>query len=113
MSEKNIIFDNEKINRKTFYKNKKIFNIDDIDVNKTLSSKKETYGTKSSLKYFIGYKDDGVIRLLFIKLFQMIGYVKCFDSNETMSFKPTDKKLFKKCPKIWEKVSLLNIKFDR
>ena len=113
MSEKNIIFNNEKINRKTFYKNKKLFNIDDIDVNKTLSSKKESYGTKSSLKYFIGYNDDGVIRLLCIKLFQMIGYVKCFDSNETMSFKTTDKKLFKKCTKIWEKVSLLTIKFDR
>ena len=30
----------------------------DIDVNKTLVSKKESHGTKNSLKYFIGYNDD-------------------------------------------------------
>ena len=28
-----------------------------------------------------------------IKLPQMIGYIKCFDSNKTMSFKVIDKKL--------------------
>ena len=43
----------------------------------------------------------------------MIGYVKCFDSNTTMSFKVTNKKLLKKYNKIWEKVSILiDIKFD-
>ena len=43
----------------------------------------------------------------------MIGYVKCFDSNKTMSFKVTDDKLLKICKKIWEKVSsLMGIKFD-
>ena len=43
----------------------------------------------------------------------MIEYVKCFDSNKTMSFKVTDKKLLKKYSKIWEKVNnLMNIKFD-
>ena len=36
----------------------------------------------------------------------MIGYVKCFDSNKTMSFKIIDKKLLiKKYSKIWEGVS--------
>ena len=43
----------------------------------------------------------------------MIGYVKCFDSNKTISFKITDKKLLKKYTKIWEKVnSLMNTEFD-
>ena len=43
----------------------------------------------------------------------MIGYVKCFDSNKTMSFKVTDKKLLENYTKIWEKVSnLMDIKFD-
>ena len=43
----------------------------------------------------------------------MIEYVKCFDSNTTMSFKVTNKKLLKKYNKIWEKVSILiDIKFD-
>ena len=44
----------------------------------------------------------------------MIGYVKCFDSNKTMSFKVIDKKLLiKKYSKIWEGVSnSMNIEFD-
>ena len=43
----------------------------------------------------------------------MIGYVKCFDSNKTMSFKVIDNKLLKWYTKIWEKVtSLMNIEFD-
>ena len=43
----------------------------------------------------------------------MIGYVKHFDSNKTMSFKVSDNKLLKKYKKIWGKVSnLLNIEFD-
>ena len=51
--------------------------------------------------------------LLCLKLPQMVGYFKHFDSNKTLSFKFNDNKLLKKCTKIWEKVSnLLNIKFD-
>ena len=43
----------------------------------------------------------------------MIEYVKCFDSNKTMSFKVTDKKLWKNYTRIWRKVSnLMDIKFD-
>ena len=68
---------------------------------------------KKSPKYIIGYNDDGVIGPLCIKLPHMIGYVKCFDSNKTISFKITDKKLLKKYTKIWEKVnSLMNTEFD-
>ena len=53
MSGKNVNFDDKKIKESTFYKNKKQFNIHDLDVNKILVSKKESYGTKNSLKYFI------------------------------------------------------------
>ena len=63
---------------------------------KYYSQKNESYGTKNLLKYFSGYSDDAVIRPLCIMLPQMIGYVKCFDSNNTMSFNATDKKLLKK-----------------
>ena len=113
MSGKSINFDDKKINKSSFYKNKKFFSLNDIDVNKILVSKKESYGTKNSLKYFIGYNDGDVIRPLCILLPQMIGYVKHFDSNMTMSFKVCDNKLLKKYKKIWEKVgNLLNIEFD-
>ena len=44
MNTSSINFNNEKIKKSDFYnKNKKIFNIDDIDVDKILLSKKETY----------------------------------------------------------------------
>ena len=114
MSGKSINFDDKKTNKSNFYKNKKLFNLYDIDANKILVSKKESYGTKNSLKYFIGYNDDDdIIRPLCIILPQMIGYVKHFDSNKTMSFKVTDNKLLKEYNKIWEKISnLLNIEFD-
>ena len=42
MNRKNINFDNKNIKKSDFYnKNKKIFSIDDIDVNKVLVSKKD------------------------------------------------------------------------
>ena len=94
------------------FDDKKLFKIEYIDINNILVSKKESYGTKNSVKYFVGYNDDDVIRPLCIKLPQMIGYVECFDSNKTMSFKVSDNKLLKKYNKIWERVSsLLTIKF--
>ena len=49
-----------------------------------LFSKQESYGTKKSLKHFIGYNDDDVVRPLCIKLPQMVGYVKHFDNIKTM-----------------------------
>ena len=68
---------------------------------------------KNSLKYFIGYNDDDVIRPVCIKLPEIIGYVKHFDSNKTMSFKASDNKLLRKYNKIWGKISnLINIEFD-
>ena len=57
MSGKSINFDDEKVIKSNFYRNKRLFNIDDIGFNKILISKKKTYGTKNSLKYFIGYND--------------------------------------------------------
>ena len=91
-----------------------MFSLKDIDVNKILVSKKESYGTEKSSKYFIGYNDGDVVRPLCIILPQMISYVEHFNSsNETVSFKINDNKLLKKYNKIWGKISnLLNIKFD-
>ena len=41
----------------------------------------------------------------------MIVYVKCFDSNKTISFKAIDNKLLNVLPNM-EVSSLMNIKFD-
>ena len=68
MSGKAINFNDKKIIKSDFYKNKKVFQIDNIDVNNILVSKKEPYKTKNSFKYFIGYNDNDVIRPLLVKL---------------------------------------------
>ena len=49
MTEKTISFNNKKINKSNFYRTKKLFKIDDIDVDKILISKKELYGKKTRL----------------------------------------------------------------
>ena len=79
-----------------FYKNKNATKIDDIDVNKILVSKEEPCGTKNSFKYFIGKNDNDIIRPLCIKLPQVIGYVRNFEGNTTMSVKISDKQLLKR-----------------
>ena len=75
-------FQQQKIEKSDFYKNKKIFNIDDIDVNKILVSKKEPYGKNNSLIYFIGYNDNDVIRPLCLRLSQKTGCINKFKENK-------------------------------
>ena len=73
MSGNSINFDNKKIKKGDFYKkNKIIFNIDDIDVNKILVSIKEQYGKYNSFKYFTGYNNNDVITPLCLNLSQMV-----------------------------------------
>ena len=113
MSGKNINFKDKKIKKSIFYKNKAINNIEDINVNNILVSKKESYGNKNSLKHFIEYYDNDVIRPLCIKLPQMIRYARNFDENATMSFIVKDKQLLKKYTKIWETIEgLMKINFE-
>ena len=65
---------------------KKIFNIDDIDFDKILVSKKEQYSKNNSFIYLIGYNDNDVIRPLCLKLSKMTSYINKFDENKiTMS----------------------------
>ena len=102
MNGKNINFDNKNIRRGNFYnKNKKIFNIDDIDINRILVSKKEQYGKYNSFKYFIGYNDNNVIGPLYLFLSQTTGYINKFDKNKTtMSLMIKDVQLLKSYNKI-------------
>ena len=96
-----------KISKKATFtiKTKKIFNIDDIDVNKILISKKEQYSKHNSFKYFIGYNDNNVIRPLYLFLSQTTGYINKFDKNKiTMSLMIKDRQLLKSYNKIWKKL---------
>ena len=105
MNGNSINFDNKNIKKSDFYnKNKKIFSIDDIDVNKILVSKKEQYGKYNSFKYFIGYNDNDIIRPLYLFISQTIGYINNFEKNKiTMSLSVKDKQLFRKLQQNMEK----------
>ena len=112
MSRKSINFDNKNIKKSDFYKNEKLFKIEDIDI-KIFVSRKESYGRKNYIKYFIGYIDDNEIKPICIRLPQMIGYVQYFYDNKIMSFKVTDNKLINKYNKYGKKVEeSLNVKFE-
>ena len=113
MSRKNVNFGDKKIKESDFYKNKKVTLLDDINVNKILFSKEEPYGAKNSIKYFIGYNHNDVIRPLWIKLQQISGYVRKFKGDTTISFKIKNKELLKMFNQIWKRVQkLLKIEFD-
>ena len=80
---------------------------------KILVSRKESYGKKVSIKYFVGYNDEDVIRPLCVKFPQMVGFVKDFHDNKIMSFRVNDKKILKKYNKIWDTIAdLLDVQFD-
>ena len=103
----------KRIKKSDFYKNKRVFQIDDSDVNKILVSKKEPYDTKNVLKYFIGYNDKDVIRPLRLRLPQITGYARKFDENATMFFRANNKQLLKYYKKIWVKIEkLMRIDFE-
>ena len=75
-------------------------------------SKKEPYGTKNALKYFIGYNDSDIIRPLCLRLPQMAGYAKKFNENAPMSFRVKNNH-FKNYNEIWEKTEkLIRIDFE-
>ena len=115
MNGKNINFDNKNIKKSDFYnKNKKIFNIDDINVNKILVSKKEQYGKYNSSKYFVGYNDNDVIRPLYLFISQTTGYINKFEKTKiTMSLMIQDIQLLKNYNKIWKKIEkLMKIDFN-
>ena len=113
MSGKNLNFDDKKIKERKLYKNKKVFLIDDVDVNKILVSKKEPYDSKNAFKYFIGHNDSDVIRPLCVRLPQMTDYATKFNENTTMSFRANNEELLKNYDKIWEIIEkLMRINFE-
>ena len=95
-----------KYQKSDFYnKNKKIFNIDDFNVNKILVSKKEQYSKQNSFKYFIGYNDNDFIRPLYLFISQTTGYNNKFDKNKIkISLVVKDMQLLKSYNKILQKL---------
>ena len=116
MNGNSIKFDNKKIKKSHFNnKNKEIFNINNIDVNKILVSKKGKHGKYNSFKYFIEYNDNDVIKPLYLELPQMTGCIKKFNEHKnknknkntiTMSLKVKNKTLLKITIKYGKKLKI-------
>ena len=66
----------KKSKKLTFKKNKKLLQINDIDVNKISVSKKEPYDKKNVFEHIIGYNDNGVIRPLHLNISQLLSYLE-------------------------------------
>ena len=66
-----------------------------------------------AFKYFIGYKEDEVVKPLFIVLPQMSGYIKYFENGwKNISFVAKDDFVLDKYNEIWDKIKeTLNRKF--
>ena len=113
MSEKTINFGDKKNYKKDFYNSKKQFNIKDIDTNRILISKPESYGKNNMRKSIIGYNDNTIIPLqLFLP--KMTGYLNIFeDGTKKMYFLTDNNEFLERYTKIWEKISdLIDKKFD-
>ena len=108
MSEKTLKFYNE------FHKSKQPINVDLIDVDQIVVSDKFKH-SGDGFKYFIGYKEGEIVKLLCIILPQMSGYIKSFENGgENISFIVKDDDVLDKYNDIWEKIkNKLNIKFHR
>ena len=73
----------KKIERSDLYKeDRKLFNIEDINLDKINVSKKKKYGEKGSFIYYIGYDDNDKVIPLIIKLPQMIVCYNIYDDGK-------------------------------
>ena len=104
MSKKALKFGDIKINKKEFRTSKQTIVLDLVDIDKIVIPDKFKHSDKR-YKYFIGYKDDDIIRPLCIVLPQMNGYIKYFDNEgKNMSSKIEDNSVLVKYSNIWNKI---------
>ena len=75
------LFDEKGVERKFFHKRKHLIDINKVDIDRIMLSNKDSCGKKGAFKYFIGYITSQCIKSLCIKLPQMNGCAKYFDSN--------------------------------
>ena len=101
MSKKIWKFNNVEINKKELHASKQPIALNLVSVNQVLISETFEHIDKS-FKYFIGYKDDNIVRPFCIILPQMSGYLK----------QRIDSVLIKYNNEIWNKIKkTLNVKF--
>ena len=86
MSEKTMRFENIKLDKKEFHKSKQPIDLDLVNVVQIVISDRFKH-SDDDFKYFIGYKEGEIVKLLCIILPEMSGYIKYFENGgENMSF---------------------------
>ena len=76
MNEKALKFNKIKVNKKELHKSKQAVNLDSVTVDKIVVSDK--FRQSEGYTYYIGYRENKIIRSLCIILPQMNGYIKYF-----------------------------------
>ena len=105
MSEKTLKFDNIEANKKEFHKSKQPTDLDLVNVDQIVICDKPKQND-DDLKYFIGYKEDGIGKPLCYILPQMSGYIKYFEScGKNMSFLIRDDSVSIELNKIWDNIN--------
>ena len=112
MSEKTLKFNNIKINKNKFHKSEQAIDLDSVTTDKIVVSDKFKH-SEEGYKYFIGYKEDEIIKPLCIILPQMNGYIKYFENDgKNMSFLIKNDEVWEKYEDIWDVIkNKLGIKF--
>ena len=96
--------DEIKIDKNEFYKSKQLIDLNLVGINKAALSDKFEF-TCDGFKYFIGYKEDNIIRPLSIILPQMSGYIKFFKTGgKNMPFIIKEGSILVKYNEIWNKI---------
>ena len=86
MSEKTLKFNNIILNKKKIHQSKEPIDLLSVDLDQTVASYKFKHNDKG-FKYFTGYLQDEIVKLLCIILPQMYRYIKYFENgSKNMSF---------------------------
>ena len=112
MSEKALKFNNIILNKKKFHKSEEPIDLLSVDLDQIVVSYKFKHNGEG-FKYFIGYLEDEIVKLLCIILPQMSGYIKYFENGgKNMFFLIKDDEGWDKYGKIWDVIKdKLGIKF--
>ena len=90
MSEKTLKFNNIKLNKKELHKSKQPTDLKSVNVDQIVVSDRFKHSDEGC-KYFIGYQEDEIVKLLCIILPQITGYIKYFkNGGKNMSFTVKD-----------------------
>ena len=96
MSEKTLRFNKIRLSKKEFHKPKQPIDLMSVNLDQIVVSDKFKHSGEG-FKYFIGYQEGEIVKLLCIILPQMNGYIKYFENgSKNMSFLVKDEEVLNK-----------------